>query len=67
MTLGLVAGVCALAVGAASASAHQFVASATGPTKGVSVGEQEFAFGSVHIKCESASTQGLSAQPRRKR
>jgi hypothetical protein len=68
MTLGLVAGVCALAVGAASATAHQFTASAVGKTlseaepgktKGSSVGEQEFKFGAVHVTCESASTKGL--------
>ena len=66
-TLGLLAGVCALAVGVASASAHNFTASIVGKTispaepgklKGTADGEQVFGFGPIKISCPAASTSG---------
>jgi hypothetical protein len=68
MTLGLVAGVCALAVGAASATAHSFSASIAGKTiteaepgktKGKAADVQKFTFGPVKISCPAAVTTGL--------
>lgn len=67
MTLGLVAGVCALSVGAASASAHNFSATIVGKTispaepgklKGKADGVQKFTFGPVKISCPAATTAG---------
>lgn len=68
MTVGLVMAVCALALSASAALAHNFTASIAGKElseatpgklKVVSVGEQYFKFGPVHIYCEKASAKGL--------
>jgi hypothetical protein len=71
MTLGLVAGVCALSVGAASASAHNFSATIVGKTispaepgklKGKADGVQKFTFGPIKISCPAATTAGLVSE-----
>lgn len=52
LSLGVVATVCTFAVAAAPAMAHEFLSNAVGkPTKGVSVGPQEFKFGAFKIVC----------------
>jgi hypothetical protein len=71
ITLGLVAAVCAVALSATAAMAHNFTASIAkktlseatpGKIKGGSVGVQAFKFGPVHINCESATDKGLIAE-----
>jgi hypothetical protein len=59
--------VCALAVAAVPASAHQFTAGAVGKafplkTKGVGVGRQVFKFGKIGIECEAATSKGTVAE-----
>ncbi|HEX5853719.1 MAG TPA: hypothetical protein VFY36_11575 [Solirubrobacteraceae bacterium] len=71
ITLGLGVVVCAVALGATAALAHNFTASIAkkeiseaqpGKVKGGSVGPQAFKFGPVHMTCESAGTKGLITQ-----
>ncbi|HUA73614.1 MAG TPA: hypothetical protein VL988_02560 [Solirubrobacteraceae bacterium] len=59
--LVLVGALCALAVAAAPALAHEFTASKTGKTKGTSTTEQKFKFGPFKITCESAKAKGAVA------
>lgn len=59
--------VCATAVAAAPASAHQFTASALKSvfplkTKGVGVGTQSFKFGKIEIECEVETAKGTAAE-----
>ncbi len=61
MTIGLVAALAALAVGAAPALAGEFVASKAGKTTGLSESEQHFEFGPFKIKCAKAKANGKVA------
>jgi len=59
----VVSSICAVAVAAVPASAHQFTASALKSvfplkTKGVGVGTQTFKFGKIEIECESEIAKG---------
>jgi len=58
MTFGLAAVVGTLAVTAAPAVAHEFIASSVGALKGVGVGEQYFHFGPFKITCLGAKSEG---------
>ncbi|HTZ88423.1 MAG TPA: hypothetical protein VMB05_17290, partial [Solirubrobacteraceae bacterium] len=51
----LVGALCALAIAAAPALAHEFTASKTGKTKGKSETEQKFKFGPFRISCEKVT------------
>jgi hypothetical protein len=71
ITLGLAVAVCALAFSATAAIAHTFKAGIVGKTlseatpakiKGIGVGVQTFAFGPVHITCESVTTKGFATE-----
>jgi hypothetical protein len=61
ITLGLAATVCAFAVIAAPALAHEFTASASGTTKGTTEEVQTFKFGPFKITCLRAVSKGLVA------
>jgi hypothetical protein len=58
---GLAVAVCAFALAATPALAHEFTASKAGKTKGISETEQEFKFGPFHITCEKVVAKGLVA------
>lgn len=66
---GLALAVCAVAVSAIPASAHEFTASSLTKafplrTKGVGVGTQFFKFGKIEIECEVATSKGtIAASP----
>ena len=59
--LGFASAVCALAIAAAPALAHEFTASKTGKTRGKSTTEQNFKFGPFKITCEKATAKGAVA------
>jgi hypothetical protein len=59
--LGFASAVCALAIAATPALAHEFTASKTGKTHGKSTTEQNFKFGPFRITCEKASAKGAVA------
>jgi hypothetical protein len=70
ITLVAVFALCALALSATAALAHEFIANSAhktiseatpGKLKGGSVGTQEIKFGPIHITCESATTKGTVA------
>jgi hypothetical protein len=61
LTLGLIASVCAFAVAASPALAHEFVASKAGKIHGAAESEQLFKFGGIKIKCQKASAVGKVA------
>jgi len=61
LSLVLVGAVCALAVAAAPALAHEFIASKTGYTSGKAESEQKFKFGPFKISCEVAKAKGAQA------
>lgn len=67
ITCGLAATVCALAVTAMPASAHQFTAGAVNRTfplkiKGAGVGTQVFKFGKIEIECAVETAKGTIAE-----
>jgi hypothetical protein len=53
---------CAFAIAATPALAHEFVASRTGNTSGTVESEQKFKFGPFHITCQKATAKGAVAQ-----
>jgi hypothetical protein len=57
----LVGALCALAIAAAPALAHEFTASRTGKTTGKSETEQKFKFGPFKITCEKVKAKGAQA------
>ena len=59
--LGLLAATSVIAIGAAPAMAHEFIASTTNKTHGTSETEQLFKFGPFKIKCLKASAKGAIA------
>jgi hypothetical protein len=61
ITFVLAAAVCAFAVAVTPALAHEFTASKSGKTKGISEEEQVFKFGPFKITCERASGRGMVA------
>jgi hypothetical protein len=61
-SLGLAVAVCAFALVATPALAHEFTASKAGKTKGITETEQLFKFGPFHITCERAVARGLVAE-----
>src|SRR5581483_8080907 len=61
LSLVLVGVVCAFAIIAAPALAHEFTASKTGKTAGKSESEQKFKFGPFKISCEVAKDKGAQA------
>jgi len=60
-SIGLVVAVCAFALIATPALAHEFTASKEGKTHGAVESEQLFKFGPFKIVCEKASAKGLAA------
>jgi hypothetical protein len=58
MIVGLVAGACLFAVTAAPAMAEEFTASATGATKGETIGTQVFRLKPLTIKCTKGKSTG---------
>jgi hypothetical protein len=58
---GFASAVCALAIAAAPALAHEFTASKTGKIHGKSTTEQNFKFGPFKITCEKATAKGTVA------
>jgi hypothetical protein len=58
---GFASVVCALAIAAAPALAHEFTASKTGKIHGKSTTEQSFKFGPFKITCEKATAKGAVA------
>ena len=58
---GFVGAVCALAIAATPALAHEFTASKSGRTKGKTETEQTFKFGPFKITCEKANSKGSVA------
>jgi len=60
-SIGLVVAVCAFALAATPALAHEFTFSKEGKTQGVSESEQLFKFGPFKIKCLKVSGKGLVA------
>ncbi|HEY2570627.1 MAG TPA: hypothetical protein VGI27_04095 [Solirubrobacteraceae bacterium] len=61
MSLGLAAAVCAIAIFATPALAHEFISSG-GPSTGKGE-EQEFKFGAFKITCARASSKGGASTP----
>lgn len=59
--LGFASVVCAFAIAAAPALAHEFTASKTGKISGKSMTEQNFKFGPFKITCERATAKGAVA------
>jgi hypothetical protein len=59
--LGFASAVCALAIAAAPALAHEFTASKTGKVTGKSTTEQNFKFGPFKITCEKTKAKGAIA------
>ena len=61
LSLGLVSAVCAFAIAATPALAHEFTASKTGKTSGKALTEQKFKFGPFKITCEKVKDKGTVA------
>lgn len=61
LSLVLVGALCAFAVAAAPALAHEFTASKTGKTTGKAETEQKFKFGPFKISCEQVKAKGAQA------
>jgi hypothetical protein len=61
LSLGLIASVCAFAVAASPALAHEFIASKAGKVHGAEESEQLFKFGAIKMKCQQASAAGKVA------
>lgn len=59
--LGVVSAVCAFAIAATPALAHEFTASKTGKTSGKMESEQKFKFGPFKITCEKVKAKGAQA------
>jgi hypothetical protein len=59
--LGFVSALCALAIAATPALAHEFTASKTGKTKGTSETEQKLKFGPFKITCEKIKAKGAQS------
>lgn len=59
--LGFVGALCALAIAATPALAHEFTASKTGKTSGKAETEQKFKFGPFKITCEVVKAKGAQA------
>jgi hypothetical protein len=59
---GLAVAVCAFALAATPALAHEFTASRTAATKGTTETQQLFKFGPFHITCEKAVAKGAVAE-----
>jgi hypothetical protein len=57
LAVGVAAVACALGVGAASASAHEF-SSSGGTTKGTQVGTEEFAVWPMKVSCNKSTSKG---------
>lgn len=60
-SIGLAVAVCAFALAATPALAHEFIASKEGKTTGVTESEQKFKFGPFKIKCLKANAKGAVA------
>lgn len=59
--LGFVSVLCAFAIAATPALAHEFTASKTGKTAGKAESEQKFKFGPFKITCEKVKAKGAQA------
>jgi hypothetical protein len=59
--LGVASALCAFAIAATPALAHEFTASKTGKTSGTAESEQKFKFGPFKITCEKAKAKGAQA------
>ncbi len=59
--MGVVSAVCAFAIAATPALAHEFTASKTGKTAGKAETEQKFKFGPFKITCEKVKDKGAQA------
>ncbi|MFI4990753.1 MAG: hypothetical protein ACHQHO_07560 [Solirubrobacterales bacterium] len=59
--LGVASALCAFAIAATPALAHEFTASKTGRTSGKAESEQKFKFGPFKITCEKAKAKGEQA------
>jgi hypothetical protein len=58
LSLGVATALCAFAIAATPALAHEFTASKTGKTSGRAESEQKFKFGPFKITCELAKAKG---------
>jgi hypothetical protein len=59
--MGFVSVLCAFAIAATPAMAHEFIASTTNTTHGAEESEQLFKFGAIKVKCMKASAKGSVA------